>query len=73
MKTSIPNLFQMDDLRGKKIKLIMRDGNEYICIPQDFFPTDDGVAYTVEIVEGEDKGLDLDIQEDDVKEIVVLS
>lgn len=61
MFTTIPNLFKLDDLRGKLIKLILVNGEQYICIPRDFTPIEGRVAYTVEIVEGEDSGYSIDV------------
>ncbi|MEQ8176675.1 MAG: hypothetical protein ABRQ26_16605 [Syntrophomonadaceae bacterium] len=72
MVTTIPNLFRLDDLRGQKIKLSLKDGQEYTCVPRDFTPWDGDVVYTLEILEGEDAGYDLDVKEEEIKEIQVL-
>ena len=69
MTTSIPKLDHLEELRGKKIRLLLNDGQSYVCIPRDYVPLKGDVGYWVDIIEGEDEGYSLEVLENEIHEI----
>jgi len=70
--TTIPNLDRLEELRGQKVKLLLNDGQSYICVPRDYVPLRGSVGYALEIAEGEDQGYFLEVMEDEIKEIQII-